>query len=750
MEEKKKESLRARIERVTLRYRLTRGRGGVIIAGLLMTLVLTSVCIPEPSLFQYFDRKMYDFLMAKVPRQVPTQVPAIVEIDEKSLAAYGQWPWPRYRIARLLEAIREDGAMGVGIDTLFAEPDRTSPANLARQLLEEFSVDAKFMGIPPELMDHDRMLARVLAAGPFVLGFYFDFASRLDCSKPLDFMKPISLSVRQDPGGKGPEESLMTSGEAVIPLDVLSKAARWKGFLNIVNDPDGYVRSAPLLLACKGQIYPSLPLAALMQSQGMEKLGLRLSSGGVEALDVGGVTVPLDPGGRLLLKFRGKSRTFPYYSAVDVLKGRIPKQTFQGKIVFVGTAAAGLQDLHDTSMEPEFPGVELHATVVDNILRGDFVHIPGWTSKLEICLCLTVGFLSTLLVVLTSGVWIAIINIFFAAAVWSSSWLWLCLAGVYFSPLSSLIILFGNSALLVPVKFWREERQKHFLQRAFSRYVAPSIVDQILKSPDRLSLVGEEREVSILFADIRGFTTLSEPLSPTQVSTLLHAYFTPMARIITGNLGTVDKFIGDAIMAFWNAPLDIENHREMAALSALEMIRKLEVLNDTVMKDLGVTIRTGIGLHCGRVRVGNMGSEDLFHYTIIGDNVNVASRVEGLTKRYGVPILLTESIAAYCRDEFVCQEIDTVRVKGREEPVRVYTIHHKDCAKTLAHELDTYNEALEHFKAGRFEKAMGIFSALAKAFPEKIVYRIYAGRSAGLLKKNLRSGREPAWPPKSA
>lgn len=750
MEEKKKENLRARIERITLRYRLTRGRGGVIIAGLLMTLVLTSVCIPEPALFQYFDRKMYDLLTAKVPRQAPTPVPAIVEIDEKSLAAYGQWPWPRYRIARLLDAIREDGAMGVGIDTLFAESDRTSPANLARQLQEEFSVDAKFTGIPPELEDHDRMLARVLAGGPFVLGFYFDFAGRQDPPKPLDFMQPLSLSVLREPGGKAPEESLMTPGEAVIPLDVLSKAARWKGFLNIFNDPDGYVRSAPLLIACKGQIYPSLPLAALMQSRGMEKLGLRLSSGGVEALDVGGTAVPLDPGGRLLLNFRGKSRTFPYYSAVDVLKGRIPQQTFRGKIVFVGTAAAGLQDLHDTSMEPEFPGVELHATVVDNILRGDFVHIPAWTSKLETCLCLAVGFLSTLLVVLTSGVWIAIINIFFAAAVWSGSWLWLCLSGVYFSPLSSLIILFGNSAFLVPVKFWREERQKHFLQRAFSRYVAPSIVEQILKSPDRLSLVGEEREVSILFADIRGFTTLSEPLSPTQVSTLLHAYFTPMARIITGNLGTVDKFIGDAIMAFWNAPLDIENHRRMAALSALEMIRRLVVLNDTVMKDLGVTIRTGIGLHCGRVRVGNMGSEDLFHYTIIGDNVNVASRVEGLTKRYGVPILLTESIVGYCRDEFVCQEIDTVRVKGREEPVRVYTIHDKDCAKALAHELDTYNEALEHFKAGRFEKARGIFSTLAEAFPEKTVYRIYAGRSAGLLKKNLRGGRELVWPPKSA
>jgi len=265
---------------------------------------------------------------------------------------------------------------------------------------------------------------------------------------------------------------------------------------------------------------------------------------------------------------------------------------------------------------------------------------------------------------------------------------------IFLSPSVPLLNLGMLFSLLSLQKFFAAEQEKKFYRSAFSQYVAPQVVEQIIKSPEKLSLEGEEKEVSILFSDVRGFTTISEKLTPVQVSKLLHKYFSPMTKIITNHHGTLDKFIGDAIMAFWNAPLDVANHQKLALKAALEMLTSLYRLNKEFIEEFGVNVKIGVGIHCGVASVGNMGSSELFDYTIIGDNVNLASRLEGLTKFYGCTLLISETIAECCRDEFYIQEIDKVRVKGKVEPVTIYTPHTMDRAEKLHGEFDLYEKAL--------------------------------------------------------
>jgi adenylate cyclase len=295
-------------------------------------------------------------------------------------------------------------------------------------------------------------------------------------------------------------------------------------------------------------------------------------------------------------------------------------------------------------------------------------------------------------------------------------------------------MLGGNLTLLTLLKFWREERQKKFYHRAFSHYVSPAVVQQIAASPDKLTLVGEEKEVSILFCDIRDFTTISETLLPTQVSEILKVYFTPMTRTILAHMGTMDKFIGDAVMAFWNAPLDTAAHQRLAVRTALEMLERLVELNPGLVRDFGVEIKVGIGLHCGSVRVGNMGSEDLFDYTIIGDSVNLASRIEGLTKSYGLPLLVTDSIRSACGDEFFFLELDTVRVKGRSEPVTVYAPYSGETARKIAEELEAFTKGLGLYKEEDFDAAARLFSRLCEAHPGHKLYAVYLERALALAK----------------
>jgi len=703
----------------------------LITTGICTSLLMAILYIIQPGILRFLDYKIYDQQLRRQHSTKTSGMPVIVDIDEKSLAALGQWPWPRYRVALLLEKIRLAGALAVGMDVVLAERDRTSPALLQQQIKKELMVDVTFQGLPKALEDHDALLANVLAGKPYVLGFYFSF-SKAEADQQVQagdcLIKPAQVALLSAPGAMTPEQALHSAYGAVCPLPILAGAATATGFFNATPDADGILRRVALLINYKGQLYPSLALSTLMQAAGDPSILLKLDTQGTESLRYGGSVIPVDRAGQMLVNYRGGGGMFPYISAVDVLEGKADPAALSGKIAFIGTSAAGLKDLRATPFSAVYPGVETHATIVDNILTQDFISVPDYAPAIELGAALMAGIIITLLVTWAKAVWIVAPLVGMAFGLWEGSAYLMSHLRVYISPLYSYIIIAANFALLTLIKFWREEKQKKFIHGAFSHYLAPAVIKQIYDSPESLSLRGQEKEVTVMFSDVRSFTTMSEKLTPTQVTDLLHDYLTPMTRVITANMGTLDKFIGDAIMAFWNAPLDVPGHQKKALASALQMFEHLEILNKGFQEKFGLTIKIGVGLHCGRVRVGNMGSADLFDYTLIGDNVNLTSRLESLTKYYGQKLLISEAMVEACGDAYSYLEMDCVRVKGKHKPITIYTAMTHAEADERAAELARHNEALALYKAMRFAEAEALFNELDAGTGNNALYCMYSAR----------------------
>jgi adenylate cyclase len=699
-------------------------------AGSGILFLLTLLYVFQPGFLHQLDLKLYDQLLRGRGTREPSGRVVIVDLDERSLAQYGQWPWPRYRVALLLGRLREAGAAVVGLDILLAEPDRTSPAVLQEELRRDLGLEVAFSGLPGELRDHDALLASVLGQGPYVLSLYFDFLgnpAESDSPPP-----PLNLSVLRAGSREFAPTDLLSAKSMVPPLPCLSAACGTVGFFNTISDQDGIIRRVPLLIEHRGAVYPSLAVATLMKAAGGGSPVLKVGDGGPESLRIApSLTVPVDSHGRALVNFLGPARTFPSLSAADVLEGKFPG-SLQGAVVLVGTSVAGLRDNRTTPFGPDCPGVEIHATVIDNMLTGQFITIPDWAPGLEATMLWVTGLAATLCIAFFRPMHIVAPLLALAAGMWWGADRLLVREAIVVSPLYPYLALGLAFAGLSFLKLWGEERRRRFIHDAFSHYVSPTVVGEIMRSPDAMTLSGEEKEVTILFSDIRGFTALSEKLTPTQVTQLLNAYFTPMTRIITAHQGTVDKFIGDALMAFWNAPLNVPGHQTMALRAALEMLRELDRLNEDFVARFGSPVRIGIGVHCGRARVGNMGSEDLFDYTLIGDNVNLTSRMEGLTKHYGLSLLLTGDIRSSCAEGFTFLEVDRVRVKGRDKPVTIHTAFLPGSEPDWLSARERYEKGLEEYRRGRFREASAFFCGLVEEYPGQKLFGIYADRCGKL------------------
>nr|WP_287555033.1 adenylate/guanylate cyclase domain-containing protein [Pseudodesulfovibrio sp.] len=707
--------------------------------GLGASLLMTALFIIQPTFLRFLDYKVYDQYLRSYHDSNATNVPVIIDIDEKSLSEMGQFPWPRYRMAMLLKYLQSYGAAAVGIDIIFAEPDRTSPRVLISQLKKEMKINIVIQGLPPALEDNDELLARNIATGPFVLGFDFltqavkredGAASGTDCA-----IAPAKVAVIAPPGAPSPHDMLFRAVEAICPLPVLAGAAPRTGFITIAPDEDSVYRRVPLLFSWNGQFYPSLALSTLMEATGAESTVLKMSSNGVESVRLGQTVIPTDERGRMLINYRGRMKTFEYISASDILHKRLAPGALSGKIAFIGTSAAGLKDIRATPLDPGYPGVEAHATIVDNILSKQFLMVPDWAKGVELAMMLTMGLLTTLLLMWARAAWLALPLVALGWAMWYATVQLYARQSLFISPLYPFINLGLTFLLLTAIKFWREESAKKFIHGAFAHYLAPSVISQIMDDPESLSLDGQEKEITIQFSDVRSFTTLSEKLTPTQVTNLLHDYLTPMTRIITENQGTLDKFIGDAVMAFWNAPLDVENHQLKALHAAMEQLDRLDDLNTLFIEKYGFTIAVGIGVHCGRVRVGNMGSADLFDYTLIGDNVNLASRLEGLTKYYGQKLVVSQTIVDACGDTYRFRILDSVRVKGKEKPVTIYTAYTHAEAQIREAELATYEQAHELYLAQRFDEARALFEELRALGNEPVLCDMYIERCQHLAEE---------------
>ncbi len=713
--------------------RAGKGKGLSLLALFSTGFAVAAACLAlyvfQPAILRTVDYKIYDSLLIRSDHGKPSPVPAVVDIDEASLKEVGQWPWPRYQLAQLIARLYEGGAASVGLDMLLSEQDRSSPLRLRENLQRDFGLELPLDAVPEQLRDNDALLADVLRASPTVTGFFLQSeapaapaaAEGGPGAKPAEGEKgapgpafpPACGAVNVSPKDcPSPRAELFRYPSAILPLPEFRSSA--SGFINVIPDRDGIIRSVPLIAEYGGRLYANLSLRTLMAGLGVKNLVLRSGPDGLEEIRLGRWSVPIMPNGTMRVPFRGGRGVYPVFSACDVLAGRVPAGELEGRVLFIGASAAGLMDLRATPFTGVFPGVETHTAVVDSILSQRFIKIPAWTPGAQVLGIMLCGFIAALVCAFTSpAAYVPVGGALMGGTLWGS---WhLFQQGIFLSPLYVLLSVGSQMLVVLALRFWTSERQKRRLRSAFGQYVSPEIVKRIDERGGEL-LAGEQRELTIFFADIRGFTTLSEKLSPGQVVAMLNRYFTPMTACVRENGGTLDKFIGDAIMAFWNAPLDVPDHPRRAVLAVLEMQEHLVRLNAALEPEFGITLRNGSGLHTGLAYVGNMGSDELMDYTCIGDNVNLASRLEGLTGQYGVPILMSGETAARCGDipKFL---LDSIRVKGRSTPVDIYTAMTQAEAEARAEEFRLFAEARGLYAEGRFAEAAERFEALAAGHP---------------------------------
>ncbi|MDR1396459.1 MAG: adenylate/guanylate cyclase domain-containing protein [Desulfarculales bacterium] len=710
-----------------------------VAAGGVLTAAMLILYITQPPLLARLDLKVYDSLLPLRAAPSPSPVPAIIDLDEASLAQYGQWPWPRYLMADLLQILAEYEVAAIGLDIMLSEPDRSSPDHMRAYLKRDKSVSLDFVGLPPELYDYDRLLARTLKEIPAVLGAYASFAGSERISAVSDNPPPPSVSLieRELPGAVDYKPLMPSASNAVLPLPELRSAAPL-GFVNVASDLDGIVRETPLVIRLNDRIYPSLALRSLMLGLNLSNITAQAGPYGLETIRIGRYAVPVSPQGAMRVPFLGPRRTYPYFSAGEILRRGVSPDHLRGRIVFVGTSAPGLLDIRATPLDQFYPGVEVHAAALDAMLTGNAIRIPPWTPALQVLGIALTGILSTVLFGFSRPrIYLPAVIALIAAAIIISRRLFS--AGIFVSPLYFVLTAAMLGAFLLLLRFWQEEQQKLHLRGVFSRYVSPEVVKRITKTRGDL-FAGEERDLSIMFTDIRGFTSISEKLSPQQIVALLNRYFTPMTALVLEHGGTMDKFIGDALMAFWNAPLEVAEHQIKAVETALLMQERLVLLNEDLRAEFGVDIRIGAGVHSGPAYVGNMGSRDMVNYTLIGDSVNLASRLEGLCPHYGVGAVVSADTMRACGDAFAFRYLDTIRVKGKIRPVPVYNPLRREEAARQREEMETWEETHACYRAGHFSRAAEMAEALRGQFPESKLYSLYAGRA-----RELAANPPPDW-----
>jgi len=667
---------------------------------------------------------------------VPHRDVVIVDIDEASLAEVGHFPWPRSVLAQLIDRLVDAGVVVVGFDIVFAETEENPIRQVLREATPLLGDDAARLGelLAPvdEELDGDLLFARsIIAAREAGIDIVLGYALTQEQNRAGVTGDPLELLDAPDPGALGLEQ--MTGHTANIP--VLQQAAERAGFFVSTPDADGVNRSYPMILAYDDAIYPSLALESARRFLFVEEIALLSTPiGGVETLEavsLDGELLPTDGLGRVMIPYRGPARTFDYVSAADVLRGDAG-EALAGRIALIGTSAVGLVDIRSTPVSSVYPGVEVHASVLAGIIDGQFPFKPPWADGVDIVLTFGLGLLLSL-VLPFSGVLLYVLASAVAAgiAVWVNLWLWIDQAFVT-SLIGPLLAVVAVTSFNLVYGFFTETLAKRQLKSMFGQYVPPELVEEMSRNPEGITDDGERRELTVLFCDIRSFTTISEQLTASQLKDLLNRFFTPMTEIIFDHRGTIDKYVGDMIMAFWGAPLADPDHARNAIDTALMMLARTEELKPELARLGYPEVNIGIGLNTGPMNVGNMGSQFRRSYTVLGDSVNLGSRLEGLTKFYGVQLIVGEQTHAG-QDAFLFRQLDRVRVKGKKEPTRIYTpICRLDQATSeVRAELALYEQARRAYIEKRWDDAEQGFREL-RAEGDSVLYDIYLERLAHL------------------
>jgi len=675
-----------------------------------------------PNSASLFDNKIKDEMFLIRGEINTTNSIVIVDIDEKSLKALGQWPWSRDVISQILVNLANKGAGIIGLDTFFAEQDTKSPYYLAKKY-----------NLKIEGEDYDLLLANILQQTPTILGYLFDFETNLTKN-----VLPNVPAIFVERGKKGEREFLLNASGYIGNIPIIQQSAYSAGFVNMVPDIDGVVRYVPLLIKYQGVIYPSLAFEMFRIATGARKVIVQYSEAGVEYIQIGNYKIKTDRFGRLFINYRGdKKKKFKYISAIDVYENNF--EELKDKFVLIGTSANGLFDLRVTPFDNVFPGVEVHANIIDNLLKGDFLYTPDSVEIIDISVFIVIAILLSLISYFLTPLVIIISLILLISAIFIFGYYLLFYYGYsvnLFLPIVEAIVL---GIALTTINYFLEFKRSENLKKAFAKKVSNKVMEELLKNGTDTILAPKEKEITIFFSDIRSFTTLSEKLGdPNKVINLLNVYMTPMVENITKHKGTIDKFIGDAIMAYWNAPIDVTAHYDEAVSSAIEQIKTLKELNPSLEKEFGISIEIGIGINSGVATIGEMGSSGRADYTIIGDNVNLASRLEGLNKVYGTHIIISEFTYHKLQKEYIIRELDLVKVKGKEKAVKIYEVI--DFGKR---EFKEYEKGLELYRKGSFEEAKQIFENLYSEEPLKL-YQVYIERCDYFI-KNPPHNFDGAW-----
>ena len=668
-----------------------------------------------PSLLDSFDNRIRDsYFIFKGETKTSNNV-VIIDIDDSSIKEFGQWPWSRNILSKIIENLTNSNISVVGMDIVFAEEDRTSPSLIAKKL-----------GINKELENYDFDFAKVISTSPVILGYSFEIEDN-NSSKNSPQIPAIFIEKNKN----SDTNYLIQAFGTTLNLPILQENSYSSGFFNIIPDESGVIRSVPLLISYNDTLYPSLALEIIRALNDTQKVFVNYDENGVSNIQLGDFYIPTDKFGRIFINYRGASKSFKYISAKDIYNNNFKAEDIEGKIALLGTSATGLYDLRATPYENVFPGVEVHANVIDNILQGDFIQKASYLDGVNIVSIFVLAFFVFFLVSVTPFILKPFVFLLFFSAYLIFSYQLLFSYGLVLNiifPLSSIILAFVFSII---IDFFYNIKQEKAIKNKFASKVSKSVMDDILKNIDNNEFSAKNKEITIFFSDIRGFTQVSEQLKAKELIEYLNAYMEPMSSIIIKNQGTIDKFIGDAIMAYWNAPLDVENHADIAVKASLEQLEALNELNRKFEKDKLPTIDIGIGLNSGEVIVGEMGSSLRSDYTVIGDAINLGSRVESLCKYYGSKLNITNFTKDKLKEKYIFRFLDFVRVKGKNQPVEIWQVIGSGEAKDdLKNELENYHKAIEFYKDSNFSDALELFRKLdnLENKTNKNIYKIYIKR----------------------
>jgi len=718
------------------------------VLGFLLLLILLghSIRVYQIPLINHLDAIAYDAKLRLTMPQKQDERIVILDIDEKSLAELGRWPWSRDKLATLLNRLFDQYKIAVlGFDVVFAEPDDSSGMKSLDSLAQrDLKDNATFQSVLRDLrpkLDYDARFAEAMKQRSVVLGVYFT-------SKGEDATSSGALPQSVLPPGTFQGRNIAFTSWTGYGgnLDIFQRAAATSGHFNPLVDFDGTSRRVPLVVEYKGAYYEALSLAMVRQLLGSPKIIPGYPDSGGKAYgamewvdlptDKGTVRIPVDENVASLIPYRGYQGSFRYVSIADVVAGRVPLEQLAHKIAIVGTTAPGLMDLRVTPVGNAYPGVEIHANLIAGMLDGSIKYKPSYVLGADVVLTLISGAMMVLLLPLLSpfrATVVSVLTVLTLFVINFSFWH----AGNLVLPLANgIVVVLLLYVLNMSWGYFVESRTKRQLTSLFGQYVPPELVEEMSRDPENYSMAGRKADLTVLFSDVRGFTTISEGLEPDQLAALMNEYLGAMTAVVRDHRGTLDKYIGDAIMAFWGAPVSDPDHARNAVITALEMQKTLKDLN-VVLKSKGwPELKIGVGVNTGTMTVGDMGSPVRQSYTVMGDAVNLGSRLEGITKQYGVGIIVGETTREKVKKDFVFRELDRVRVKGKDEPVGIYepVALEGEADAAQLDELKLWNQALRAYRGQEWDQAEVLLLNLSRMSP-CYLYELYASRIAHCRKE---------------